>query len=88
MASAFVLINTDTGSETSVMGNLKKVEGVVEVFMLYGTYAIVAKVNAETLDMLKEIVTRSLRSIERIKSTLTLMVSDEPDFQMNLIDPL
>lgn len=85
MVSAFVLISIDIGSETSVMGNLKNVEGVVEVFMLYRTHAMIAKVKAETLDMLREIVTRSLRSIEKIKSTPTLMVSDEPDFQTNSI---
>ncbi len=79
MATAFVLINTDIGSEASVMGSLTRIEGVVEVFMLHGTYAIIAKVKGDTVDVLREVVTRSLRSVEKIKSTLTLMVSDETE---------
>lgn len=34
--------------------------------MIYGPYAIIAKVEAETLDGLKEIVTRRMREVEGI----------------------
>jgi DNA-binding Lrp family transcriptional regulator len=76
MPTAFVLINTELGSETDVLKDLKKVEGVDEVFAVYGTYDIVAKVKAETMDRLKEIVTVRIRKVNNVRATITLMSSE------------
>ena len=53
MPTAFVLINTEIGSETDVLKELKKVEGVDEASAVYGVYDIVARVKADTMDRLK-----------------------------------
>jgi len=37
MPMAYVLINTELGSEADVLTNLRKVEGVEEAFNVYGT---------------------------------------------------
>ncbi len=76
MPTAFVLINTELGSETDVLKDLKKIEGVDEVFAVYGTYDVVAKVKAETMDKLKEIVTVRIRKVNNVRTTLTLMSSE------------
>jgi DNA-binding Lrp family transcriptional regulator len=76
MPTAFVLINTELGSETDVLKDVKKVEGVEEVYAVYGTYDIVAKVKAETMDRLKEIVTVRIRKVNNVRATLTLMSSE------------
>jgi DNA-binding Lrp family transcriptional regulator len=76
MPTAFVLINTELGSETDVLKDLKKVAGVDEVFAVYGTYDIVARVKAETMDRLKEIVTVRIRKVNNVRATLTLMCSE------------
>jgi DNA-binding Lrp family transcriptional regulator len=57
MPTAFVLINTEIGSEADVLKDLKKVEGVEEANAVYGVYDIIARVKADTMDRLKEIVT-------------------------------
>jgi len=77
MPTAFVLINTELGSESDVLQNLKKVDGVNEVFAVYGTYDIVAKVKAETMERLKEIVTVRIRKVNNVRATLTLMSSED-----------
>ena len=77
MPTAFVLINTELGSETDVLKDLKKVEGVAEVYAVYGTYDVVAKVKAETMDRLKEIVTVRIRKVNNVRATLTLMSSED-----------
>ena len=46
MIGAIVLINVEVGSEAEVLKYLKKVEGVEEVFAVYGAYDIVARVKA------------------------------------------
>lgn len=76
MPTAFVLINTELGSESDVLNDLKKVQGVDEVFAVYGTYDIVAKVKADTMERLKEIVTVRIRKVDNVKATLTLMSSE------------
>jgi len=77
MPTAFVLINTELGSETDVLKDLKKVEGVAEVYAVYGTYDVVAKVKAETMGRLKEIVTVRIRKVSNVRATLTLMSSED-----------
>jgi len=77
MPSAFLLINTELGSETEVLKNLKKLEGIVEAFNVYGTYDIIAKVKAESMDKLKETITWRVRRLDRVRATLTLMSIDE-----------
>jgi DNA-binding Lrp family transcriptional regulator len=73
----YVLITTETGAVESVLESLKKIDAVKETYMVYGVYDIVATVKAETMDKLKAIVTRDLRSLDKVTSTLTMIVVDE-----------
>ena len=73
MATAYVLINCDTGYEKSIINQLKSVEGVGEVHGTFGAYDIVVKVESPTTDRLREVITWKIRKIEKIRSTLTLM---------------
>jgi DNA-binding Lrp family transcriptional regulator len=77
MPTAFVLISTETGSEEDVLKDLKKVEGVDEAFVVYGVYDIIARVKADTMDKLKEIVTWRVRRLDKVRSTLTMIVMEE-----------
>ena len=77
MPVAFVLINTEIGSEAEVLKKLKTVEGVQEAYAVYGVYDLVAKIGANTMDRLKEIVTWNVRRLEKVRSTLTMIVVEE-----------
>jgi DNA-binding Lrp family transcriptional regulator len=77
MPTAFVSINTEIGSESDVLKELKKVEGVVEASAVYGVYDIMAKVKADSIDKLKEIVTWHVRRLDNVKATLTMIVVEE-----------
>jgi len=74
MPMAYVLITTETGAVDEVLASLKKMESVKETYMVYGVYDIIATVKADTMDKLKEIVTWNLRSLEKVRSTLTMIV--------------
>jgi len=74
MPMAFVLINAEIGSEEEVLKELKKVEGVVESFIVYGVYDVVAKIRADTMDKLKDTVTWHVRRLNKVRSTLTMIV--------------
>ena len=77
MPMAFVLINTEIGSESEVLDELKKIDAVKEAYMVYGVYDVVAKVGANTMDKLKEIVTWKVRSLDEVRSTITMLILDE-----------
>ncbi|PVX27022.1 MAG: AsnC family transcriptional regulator [Candidatus Bathyarchaeum sp.] len=77
MPMAYVLITTETGAVDSVLASLKKMESVKETYMVYGVYDIIATVKADTMDKLKEIVTWNLRSLEKVRSTLTMIVVED-----------
>lgn len=76
MATAFVLINAELGAESDVLKNVNKIEGVDEAFTVYGVYDIVTRVKADTLDKLKATITQHIRRLDRVRSTLTLIVSE------------
>ncbi len=78
MPIAFVLINTEIGSESEVLKALKKIGEVEEAYTVYGVYDVVAKVGADTMDKLKEIVTWQVRRLDKVRSTLTMIVIEEP----------
>lgn len=77
MPQAFVLINVESGAEEEVVRGLKKIEGVEEAYYSYGVYDIIAKVKADSMEKLKDTVTRKVRTLGRVRSTLTLIMMEE-----------
>ena len=77
MPRAYVLINVESGSEDDVLKELNAVEGVEESYFSYGVYDLITKIKADTMDKLKETVTRRIRSISKVRSTLTLIMMEE-----------
>jgi DNA-binding Lrp family transcriptional regulator len=73
MATAYVLINCELGSEESIIQQLKSLDGVVEVHGTFGAYDILAKIESSTVEVLRETITWKIRKIDQIRSTLTLM---------------
>jgi DNA-binding Lrp family transcriptional regulator len=76
MPKAFVLMNAELGSEDSLVNELKKLDAVMEVYQVYGVYDIVAQVEADTMEKVKETITWKLRKLNGVKSTLTMIVMD------------
>jgi DNA-binding Lrp family transcriptional regulator len=72
--TAYVLINYEIGTEQNILNRLKNVPGVVEVSEVNGVYDIVVKIASDNLDSLKETITQHIRTIDSIRSTMTLIV--------------
>jgi DNA-binding Lrp family transcriptional regulator len=77
MPMAYVLITTESGAVKNVLNALKKMDYVKETYMVYGVYDILAVVKAETMDELREMVTWNLRSLDKVRSTLTMIVVED-----------
>lgn len=74
MNLAFVLINTDMGADAEVSNKLKEIEEVKDVYGVYGVYDIVVRIEAETLQKLKDAISNKIRTLENVRSTLTMIV--------------
>jgi DNA-binding Lrp family transcriptional regulator len=77
MPKAFVLINVESGTEEEVVGELKKIDGIEEAYFSYGVYDIIAKIKADSMEKLKDMVTKKVRAISKVRSTLTLIMMEE-----------
>ncbi len=73
MGFAYVLINCDLGYEEDVISQLKTIDGVKEVHGTFGAYDILAKVESDDVDKLRDTIQWKIRKLDRIRSTLTLM---------------
>lgn len=73
---AFVFMNIDAGAENEILKDLRQVPEVKESYFVYGVYDIVAKIETESMDRLKEVITWKVRRLDKIRSTLTTIVSE------------
>ena len=77
MPMAFVMINTELGSEKEVLDEIRKIDAIKESYIVYGVYDMVAKISADTMDKLQEIVTLNVRTLDKVRATLTMIVIEE-----------
>lgn len=73
MPKAFVFATVDAGAENEVVNRLRGVPEVKEAYAVYGVYDVVAKVETDSMDRLKLVVTTKIRELEKVRSTLTTM---------------
>ncbi len=83
MPTAYVLLNSDLGSDESIINEVKQIlaeEDVIsEVQGVYGVYDIVLKLSSDDSEKLRAIITDKVRKISKVQSTLTMMVIDEQE---------
>jgi len=75
MESAYIMINCELGSESSVIAQLKSIPGIKEVLGVFGNYDILAKIQAPSIKSLRDIITFQIRKIPEIHCTTTIMCS-------------
>ena len=73
-ARAYILINVEPGSEAKVLKELRKMNNVEEAYLSYGVYDLVIRVKADNMEELKTSVTHGIRTIDQVRSTLTLIL--------------
>jgi len=71
---AFVLINTEIDAMEKVLKALKNVENVKEAYSTFGVYDVIVKVEAPSMDKIKDLVTYRIRRLDGVRSTLTMTV--------------
>ncbi|MBM3910061.1 MAG: Lrp/AsnC family transcriptional regulator [Thaumarchaeota archaeon] len=84
MPTAYVLLNSDLGSDESIIAEAKKILASEkniqsEIQGVYGVYDIVLKITTDTTDHLRSVITNKIRKINKVQSTLTMMVIEEQE---------
>jgi len=71
MSVAYVLMNVELGAEEKTLAEIRKIPNVKECYRIYGVYDMIAKVEGESLDTLKQLVISRIRRLPGVRSTLT-----------------
>lgn len=84
MPTAYVLLNSDLGNDESIVNEVKKILDVesevnYEVQGVYGVYDIILKISVDNAEALRSIITNKIRKINKVQSTLTMMVIEEQE---------
>jgi DNA-binding Lrp family transcriptional regulator len=85
MPTTYILLNSDLGSDVEIIQKIKEIldkEGKsvrYEVQGVYGVYDIIVKITADNMDLLRNIITNKIRKIDKVYSTLTMMVIEEQE---------
>jgi len=77
MAIAYVFINCDLGYEAEIIDEIKQLEDVKETHGVFGVYDILVKLESANVENLRDIITWKIRKLNRVRSTLTLMVTKD-----------
>ena len=83
MSTAYVLLNSDLGTDESIITEIKQIladENIkFEVQGVYGVYDIILKLSSNDAESVRSIITNKIRKISKIQSTLTMMVIEEQE---------
>tara|TARA_B100000953_G_scaffold96847_1_gene79368 strand:- start:67 stop:330 length:264 start_codon:yes stop_codon:yes gene_type:complete len=84
MPTAYILINSDLGADESIVSKIKEIlkdEKEVEFMTqgVYGIYDIILKISSDNTDILRNIITYKIRKINKVQSTLTMMVVEQQE---------
>ena len=74
MHLGYVLINCDLGTEEYVIEELKRIPQVKKSHVTFGSYDIIAEIQAKTQEDFDKVVSHGIRNISRVISTMTLKV--------------
>ncbi len=79
MTTAYVLINCELGYEAEIIDEIKQLEDVKEINGVFGAYDILVKVESDNVENLRDTISWKIRKLNRVRSTLTLMVIEGQD---------
>lgn len=78
-SQAYVVIHCDKGEEFPTLKNLSHIPEVKEADVVFGFYDVICKIEAPDNKTLENIITKAIRSLPHIKSSMTLNVINEQE---------
>lgn len=76
MINAFVLSRVIPSNEDEVLSKIRNISAVSEANIVHGKYDLIAKINVDKIEDLKNVVFEEVRKIQHLEKTCTLVVAD------------
>ena len=76
MTDAYVMLNCELGAEAEIIEKLKELEQVQDVFETIGTHDMMVRLQADNFEKIREIVSRNIQQLSKVRSTATLIKKD------------
>jgi len=77
LEKAYVLLTIEIDSGKEVLNALDDIPDVKEAHQIYGVYDFIIRVEAETMQELKDLIEKRIRGIGKISSILSLICIKE-----------
>ncbi len=75
MVEAYVLIDCEVDSVLSVVEDVSRVEDVVDVDPVTGKHDVVARMEVDEVERLRDLVAREIHDAEGVEATLTCIAT-------------
>ena len=76
LEKAYMLISCEIGQEQILYSQLKEIPEIKNCLITYGSYDVVAEFETDSSNQINEIITSKIRKLEKIRSTITLRVTN------------
>jgi DNA-binding Lrp family transcriptional regulator len=71
----FVLCKLTPGKEQKAVSAIRAIEGVVEVYMVFGGWDMILVAEADTVDKLSTLIVSQVRAVDGVAGTETLVTT-------------
>jgi DNA-binding Lrp family transcriptional regulator len=72
----FVLCKLAPGKEQTAVRSIRSIEGVTEVYMVFGGWDVVLAAESDTVDKLSGLIVSRVRAIDGVTATETLVTTN------------
>jgi len=79
-SQAYVVIHCDKGEEFPTLKNLSHIPEVKEADVVFGFYDVICKVEASDNKTLENVITKAIRALPHVKTSMTLNIINEQEF--------
>jgi len=79
LSQAYVVIHCEKGEEYPTLKNLSHIPEVKEADVVFGFYDVICKIEAPDNKTLERIITKAIRALPNIKSSMTLNIINEQE---------
>ena len=79
IAQAYVVIHCDKGEEYTILKNLTHIPEVKEADVVFGYYDVICRIEAAEYRILENVITKAIRSLPHIRTSMTLNIIKEQE---------
>ena len=78
-SQAYVVLHCEKGQEYSTLKNICKISEVKDADVVFGFYDVVCRIESSSEEVLQDTITRTIRRLPSIKTSMTLSIIKEQE---------